>query len=79
MGFPQQIGDGVRIEYPLLNLQLSADKAYMIQKLDFDASLGIVDIEAREVSLKKWFKLDDIDSPGHEGRGYLDKSYNPLF
>ena len=79
MGFPQQIGDGVRVEYPLLNIHFSADKAYMIQKLDFDPSSGIVDIEAREVALKKWFKLDDVDSPGHEGRGYLDKDYNPLF
>lgn len=73
MGFPHQLSDALRVEYPLLNIYFSTDKGFALQDITMNIMNGTVSWKSREIDIVSYFILD------HATLGLLDKSYNPLF
>ena len=73
MGFPHQLSDAIRIEYPMLRIAIENDVAYVIEELTLNIEDGTVNWKLRKANLQDYFTLD------HVSLGLLDHLDNPLF
>jgi len=72
-GFPHQLSDALRVNYPLFGVYFSNTEGYTLKELTMDVMTGLCSWKLKQVGFKQYFILDDAVN------GLLDEAYNPLF